>query len=202
MKAISNESFTELLRVLETFMALSFSVKMALKEVLYERTYEKDARILNFGDTQQVVWFLMEGLLREIRMNQKTLKEKTSWFWPAGNFSYTDPGFFSQQPSERAIEASQPCKVIFISYPDWSALKSELEEIEVITEMIRGMYNKMKIEHVEDMKLLSIQERYLDKEEILDCLFPRTQLNYIADYMGMAADTLGRLRAKYYGRRR
>jgi hypothetical protein len=202
MKPISNESFTELLRVLETFMALSFSVKMALKEVLYETTYEKDARILNFGDTQQVVWFLMEGLLREIRMNQKTLKEKTSWFWPAGNFSYTDPGFFSQQPSERAIEASQACKVIFIRYPDWSALKSELEEIEVLTEMIRGMYNKMKMEHVEDMKLLSIQERYLDKEEILDYLFPRTQLNYIADYMGMAADTLGRLRSKYYGRNR
>jgi hypothetical protein len=201
MQRISNESFNELMHVLESFMVLSFRVKMTMKEVLYETTYEKDARILNFGDTQQVVWFLMEGLLREIRMNQKTLKEKTSWFWPSKNFCYTDPGFFSQQPSERAIEASQKCKVVFISYPDWSALKSEFEEIEVLTEMIRAMCNKMKMEHMEDMKLLSIEERYLDKEEILDYLFPRTQLNYIADYMGMAPDTLGRLRSRYYVRK-
>lgn len=202
MQRISNESFIELMHVLETFMVLGFRVKIALKEILYEATYEKDARILNFGDTQNVVWFLMEGLLREIRMNQKTLKEKTSWFWPLRSFSYTDPGFFSQQPSERAIETSQPCKVIFISYLDWLALKAKFEEVEVLTEMIRGMYNKIRMEHVEDMKLLSIEERYLDKEEILDYLFPRTQLNYIADFMGMAPDTLGRLRSKYYGRKK
>lgn len=200
MQRISNESFNELIHVLETFMVLSFKLKAALKEVLYETAYEKDARILNFGDIQYVVWFLMEGLLREVRMNQKTLKEKTSWFWPARNFCYTDPGFFGQQPSVRAIEASQRCKVIFISYLDWSALKVDFEEVEVLTEMIRGMYNKMRMEHVEDMKLLSIEERYLDKEETLDYLFPRTQLKYIADFMGVAPDTLGRLRSKYYGR--
>jgi len=202
MQRISNESFNELMHVLETFMILGFRVKIALKEVLYETTYEKDARILNFGDTQQVVWFLMEGLLREIRMNHKTLKEMTSWFWPPRSFCYTNPGFFGQQVSERAIEASQGCKVILISYLDWSVLKSAFEEIEVLTEMIRGMYNKMRMEHVEDMKLLSIEERYLDKEEILDYLFPRAQLNHIADYMGMAPDTLGRLRSKYYGRKK
>jgi hypothetical protein len=200
MQRISNESFNELIRVLETFMALSFRLKIALKEVLYETIYEKDARILNFGDTQRMVWFLLEGLFREVRMNRTTLKEKTSWFWPVRNFIYTDPGFFSQQPSERAIEAVERSKAVFISYLDWSALKAGFEEVELITEIIRGGYNKIRIEHVEDMKLLNIDERYLDKEETLDYLFPRAQLNHISDYMGMAPDTLGRLRTKYYGR--
>ena len=202
MQRISNESFNELISELESFMVLSFKLKIALKEVLYETIYEKEARILNFGDTQRIVWFLLQGLLREIRMNRTTLKEKTSWFWPVKNFIYTDPGFFSQQPSERAIEVVERSKAVFISYLDWSALKAAFEEVELITEMIRGGYNKMRIEHVEDMKSLSIEERYLDKEETLDYLFPRTQLNHIADYMGMAADTLGRLRTKYYGRNR
>lgn len=200
MQRISNDSFNELLSVLENFMVIGFTLKMALKEVLYETVYEKDARILNFGDTQRMIWFLLEGLLREIRMNKMTLKERTSWFWPVRNFIYTDPGFFSQQPSERAIESLERSKVILISHVDWLALKTAFKEVELITEMIRGGYNKMRIEHVEDMKSLSIEERYLDNEETLDYLFPRTQLNYIADYMGMAADTLGRLRTKYYGR--
>lgn len=202
MQRISDGSFNELIRVIETFMALSFKFKLSLKGVLYETVYEKEARVLNFGETQGLVWFLLDGLFREIRINKTTLKKNTSWFWLVNDFCYTDPGFFSQQPSYRAIEAIERSRVVLISYPDWSALKDNFKEMEIITEMIRGAYHKQRMEHMEDMKLLSVDERYLDREEALDYLFPRTQLNYIADFMGMAPDTLGRLRNKYLGRRK
>lgn len=202
MQRISNESFNELIRVVETFMALSFRFKLALKQVLYETAYQKDARVLNFGETQKFAWFLLEGLFREIRINKSTLKKMTSWFWLESDFCYTDPGFFSQQPSLRAIEALENSRVVLISYLDWSQLKTDFKETETVTEMIRGAYHRQRLEHIEDMKLLAVDERYLDREELLDGLFPRTQLKYISDFMGMAPDTLGRLRSKYLGRRK
>lgn len=198
IKPISDGAFEQLLKVLETVMVLSFKFKLELRKVLYETSYEKDARLLNFGSTQRVVWFMLHGLLREIRIRKVTLKEKTSWYWLPESFVYTDPGYFSQQPSVRAIHAEVDCGLVLISYPDWLALKADFSEVEAITEMIRGGYNKMRIEHMEDMKSLSVDERYLDLETTLDYLYPRTQLNYIADFMGMAPATLGRLRTKYY----
>lgn len=198
MKRISNESFNELISVLEAFMVLSFELKSALRLVLYEITYQKDLTILNYGDIQEMVWFLMDGLFREVRLNRYTLKGVTSWFWKKGEFSYTDPGFFSKGPSHRAIEVLQRSKVVLIYHEDWTVLRDGFKEVERITEIIRAEYSKRRIEHLLDMKNLSIEERYLDNEEMLDYLFPRTQLNYIADYMGMASDTLGRLRNKYY----
>ncbi|MNJ87502.1 hypothetical protein D3C87_50220 [compost metagenome] len=201
-KPISNDAFEQLLKVMEIVMVLSFQFKLTLKKVLYETSYDKDVRILNFGGTQRVVWFMLSGLLREIRINKVTLKEKTSWYWLPGSFVYTDPGYFSQQPSVRAIQTETDCNLVWISYEDWSALKATFSEVEAITEIIRGGYSKMRIEHMEDMKLLTVDERYLDLEGTLDYLFPRTQLNYIADFMGMAPATLGRLRTKYYDRLR
>lgn len=201
MERASNESFNELIRVLETFMTLSFKLKASLRLVLYEMTYEKESIILNYGDTQDMVWFLLDGLFREIRVNKSTLKGVTSWFWKKEDFSYTDPGFFSQRPSSKAIEVLERSKVALIHYEDWAALRDGFKEVETITEMIRGEYSRIRMEHLLDMKNLSVDERYLDKEEMLDYLFPKTQLSYIADFMGMAPDTLGRLRNKYYGRK-
>jgi hypothetical protein len=202
IKPVSDVAFERLLKVLETVMVLSVQFKLELRKVLYETSYEKDARILNFGDTQSVAWFMLSGLLREVRLNKVSLREKTSWYWLPDSFVYTDPGFFSQQPSLRAIQAEVDCRLILMSYPDWLALKAEFSELDAITEMIRGDYNHMRIEHMEDMKLLSVDDRYLDMEATLDYLFLRTQLNYIADFMGMAPATLGRLRSKYYDRMR
>jgi hypothetical protein len=202
LRPISDDAFNQLLRVMESLMLLSFSFKAALRKVLYECDYGREDRILNFGNTQLNVWFLLEGLLREIRMDKILLKEKTSWFWLPGSFVYTEPGFFSQQASARAIEAAVASRAVLISYTDWAALKAAFSEVDLITEMVRGGFNKLRIEHIEDTKSLSIEERYLDMEDTLDYLFPKTQLNFIADFMGMAPATLGRLRTKYYGRRR
>lgn len=202
MQQISDNSFNELIRVLETFMVISFKLKVALKKVLFEVTYEKDSRILNFGERQENVWFLLDGLLREIRMNKLTLKESTTWFWLPHHFVYTDPGFFSQQFSERAIVVMECCTAVFISYSQWLALKEVFKEVEVVTERIRAEHYNLRMEHAWEMKILSTHELYLDKEQVLNYLFPRTQLSYIADFMGMAADTLGRLRTKQLGKRR
>jgi len=202
IKPISEGSFLQVLKVMEAVMMLSFQFKRSLRNVLYETSYKRGERILNFGETQPVAWFMLSGLLREIRMSKVTLKEKTGWYWLPDSFVYTDPGFFSQEPSVRAVEAEVGCDLVMITYADWLALKAKFQEVETIMEIMRGRHSKIRIEHIEDMKSLSVDERYLDLEDVLDYLFPRTQLNFIADFMGMAPATLGRLRTRYYGRRK
>lgn len=197
MKSISEESFAVLIGVMEQFFQLSPKFKLDLKGRLLETTYKKGARILNAGSKQQMVWFMLEGLAREIRVNSETFEEKTIWFWSGLSFLYTTPGFFNREASESTIELMEDCHVVMISYDDWAELKHNFEETEMVTEKIRGEYDHIRQHHADDIKNLSTDERYLKHEALIQDLLGRTQIRYIAEFMGMAADTLGRLRKKY-----
>lgn len=197
MQPITNKSFCTLIDVTEIFNQLSVKFKMAFKGMLLETEYKKGARILNAGSTQHMLWFTLDGLAREIRVHPETFEESTVWFWFAHSFLFTTPGFFSRAPSESTIELLENCKVVLISYQDWAQLKVIFEENEFVMEKIRGRFDSMRQQLTDDIRNLSTDQRYLKHEQMLDDLFGRTQLRYVAEYLGMSPDTLGKLRRKY-----
>ncbi|NQX39077.1 cAMP-binding domain of CRP or a regulatory subunit of cAMP-dependent protein kinases [Pedobacter steynii] len=198
---ISENAFNELIEVLERFIKLNHKFKLELKGVLFETTYNKRVRILSAKSQQDMAWFMLVGLSREIRIHKETFEENTVWFWFAKDFIYTTPGFFSREPSESTVEVLEDSKVVLISYENWTIMKNTFPEMEILTEKIRAEYDKMRSLHADDIKNLSTDERYLKLEKTLDILFGRTQLRFIAEYLGMSPDTLGKLRKKYSGRR-
>lgn len=198
---ISDESFHSLLKILEEVMLLSVKFKLALRSVLYEIVFEKDSRILQTGRVQEIVWLLLDGLAREIRPDEQSFKERTSWFWLAGDFMCTNPGFFSQDPSERTIEILERSKVVLISYHNWHGLMESFSETEMLTEKLRRACDKARLQHAGEINNLSTDDRYLLRRKSLENLFTRTKQKYVSEMMGMAPDTLGKLKSKYGGLR-
>jgi len=199
MERISNNSYNSLIQVMEGFFKLSPKFKVVFKSMLYETTYKKGARIVNSGSKQKVIWFMLDGLAREIRVHNETFEENTGWFWFSLSFLYTSPGFFNNTSSKSTIEILEDCRVVLISYEDLVELKKGFGETELVIERIRGEYDNIRLLYADDIRNLSTDERYLKHEKTLDILFGRTQLRFIAEYMGMSPDTLGKLRKKYSG---
>ncbi|WGQ10756.1 hypothetical protein QG516_03690 [Pedobacter gandavensis] len=197
MNPVTDESFDNLIRILEQYLALNHSFRTMLRSKLQETTYKKGSRILNFHEKQKIAWFMLDGLAREIRVNGETFEEKTMWFWSEMSFLYTTPGFFSQQPSECTIEILKDSRMLLISYQDWTDLKEDFKETEFITEKIRGTYDKLRQEHIDDIKNLNTVDRYLKHKPVLLQLLAATKLKYVAEYMSMSADRLGKLRKNY-----
>lgn len=197
MQPITDRSFDTLIEVMERFYKLSVRFKLALKGVLLEADYKKGARILNAGSNQHMLWFILYGLAREIRVHPDTFEESTVWFWFSHSFLFTTPGFFSRSSSESTIEILEDCKVLLISYQDWAQLKDTFEENEIVTEKIRGGYDSLRQKLSDDIRNLNTDQRFLKHEQVLNNLFGRTQLRYVAEYMGMSPDTMGKLRRKY-----
>lgn len=197
MRPISDASFELLIQKMEGFLVLSTRFKRLLRPMLFEISYDKGVRILNFGQSQKVVWFMLSGLAREIDVDRLTLKERTLWFFTAYSFLYTTPGFFSQEPSEQIIEILQDTHLIFISYENWAKLNAMFEEANLVTEKIRSAIVISRQAHLEQILKLSTEERYLENKELLDRLFGLTKRQYIADFMGMSLDRLSKLRIKY-----
>lgn len=194
---ISDDAFHSALKVLEGMMVLSVKFKLALRSVLFETVFERDSRILQSGRVQDSIWLLVSGLARELRVDEQSFRERTTWFWLAADFMCTNPGFFSQDPSERTIEILERSKVVLISYLNWRKLMHDFPETELLTERIRRACDKARLVHAEEIKNLSTDERYLVRRKVLEDLFTRTKQKYVAEMMGMAPDTLGKLKSKY-----
>lgn len=197
---ISDESFEILIDIMGHIMDLSKEFKAMLRLMLFEVTYRKGSTILSRGAKQNIVWFTIDGLLREISVDRDSYAEKTSWFWFALTFIYAIPGFFDQEPSQVNIKVVKDSKVIFISYENWKILKDTFAETDKLTEKIRSDFEVVRKQHANDIINLSTTERYLKKEVELNLLFPYIQLKYIAEYMGMSTDTLGKLRRRFKNR--
>lgn len=197
MSPITNDAFNQFITFVEKFLPISTASKLAMRPMLMEAAYLKGSRILNFKQTQTWVWFLLEGLVREIRVNDQTFEEHTNWLWQPNNFIYADPGFFSQEPSERTFEILQDSRVVGLSYINWSLLKGQHVLVEPLTERIRSSYSRIRQHHADELLTHSTDDRYLGHQKELDALFMGAKVKYIAEYMGMTADTLGRLRKKY-----
>lgn len=196
---ISDEAFHALLKIVESVMSLSVKFKLALRSMLYETIFERDSRILQSGRVQDTVWLLLSGLAREIRLDEHSFKERTSWFWLAGDFLCASPGFFSRDASERTIEILERSRVVLISYQTWHLLMQSFGESELLTEKLRRSCDKARLQHAGDIKHSGTEDRYLSHRELIENLSTRTKQMYIAEMMGMAPDTLGRLKRKYTG---
>jgi CRP-like cAMP-binding protein len=197
MNKISEESFQAMITLMEKFMLLSIDFKRKLKAILYEVEYEKGIRILNCRELQGTVWLMIKGIAREVHVHPETLKEKTTWFWEKGSFLYTVPGFFDQQPAESAIELITEARLIFITYEDFSQLKKDHREAEILSEKIRSAYEKARRDLADDIQHQTTKNIYLKYKPIITELLKVALQKDVAEYLGMTSDTLGRLRKMY-----
>jgi len=197
MQPITDLSFHILLDAMDRFLPLSVPFKMALRPLLFEQRYFKGSRILNFKQTQSQLWFLLDGLVREIHVDQETFVEHTSWFWTKGKLICSEPGFFSQEPSDKSIEILEDCMVVVLSYQNWLSLKDEFLESYILTEKLRSFYVRQRLQFSDELLSRSAEDRFIKHKNELSSLFLITKVKYIAEFMSMTPDTLGRLRKQY-----
>lgn len=196
-RPISDEAFNSIINKLEQSYFISNAVKTKLRCILLETTYQKDCQILNDGAKQPVAWFLIDGLLQEITVDKVTLERKTTWFWFDCSFVYASPGFFDREPSQITINVAKTCRVVLMSYENWKSLKDTFEEFDKLTEMLRSDYETSRKLHLNDINTLGTPDRYLKFEAKINKLCQHIQLRHVAEYTGMATDTLGKLRRKF-----
>lgn len=197
MKPVSDEAFEVLLSTMEMTMPISAGFKLLIRPLLVETEYKKGARILNFNQVPELAWFMVSGLAREIKVNAITYNERTVWFWMDRSFLFTSPGFFDRLPSRSTIEILQDCRVVFIRQEDWMALKSSVSETNSIVKRILGANELLRLVHDDNLQNLNTKQRYLEERQILSRILQYTKLQYVAEYMGMSADRLGKLRKQY-----
>lgn len=166
-----------------------------LNEVMQISTlklFHKGDIIRQIGDENDTVGFVLSGLIRSYYLDENG-NETTRYFHPE-NTLFMDEGLVNYPKSICACEALEDCVVVI--FPT-----KQVKEIALKHESLRNFYIimlenavKYKIERENLFLTCTATERYLQFIKKYPTLCDRVRQSYIATYLGIAPESLSRIR--------
>lgn len=145
------------------------------------------------GTICRTMAFIVEGVMRYVKFEENG--DVTTCYFVSENDFVGDPeSFDAQKPSDKNLTAITDCMLATISYEGWQRLSKDFARF--------GKINAA-IQQTTFMKLLRQQELLLNKDaaskyqnfiESFPHIIQRVPLGYIASYLGIAQQSLSRLR--------
>jgi CRP-like cAMP-binding protein len=123
-------------------------------------------------------------------------REISSWFMQSGDFVISILSFFTQQPSEEYLELLEPAVVHSITHDQLQRLYRDFPEFNFIGRRLLEKYYVLSEQRALQLRSRSAAERYELLLRDFPTIFQRVALHHIASHLGMAPETLSRLRNK------
>ncbi|MEF2918983.1 MAG: Crp/Fnr family transcriptional regulator [Acutalibacteraceae bacterium] len=156
------------------------------------KLFHKGDIIHQIGDENDNVGFVLNGLIRSYYLDENG-NETTRYFHPE-NSLFMDEGLVNYPKSICACEALEDCVVV--TFPT-----KEVKEIALQRESLRNLYIillenavRYKIERENLFLTCTATERYLQFIKNYPTLCDRVRQSYIATYLGIAPESLSRIR--------
>ncbi|GAA4356990.1 Crp/Fnr family transcriptional regulator [Hymenobacter saemangeumensis] len=185
---------SSLLAFLQTLQPLSPALLAALQAVTTREALPAHHQLLVPGQVARRVYFLETGLVRGYTLLHG--REISSWFMQAGDFVISILSFFTQQPGDEYIELLEPAVLHSISYEQLQQLYRDFPEFNFIGRRVLEKYYVLSEQRARHLRAHTAQERYELLLRDFPTVFQRVAVQHIASHLGMAPETLSRLRGK------
>jgi len=170
-----------------------------IESCLTKREYKKGDCILENGKICRKLFFLESGFLRFYLLKDGN---DISKFFTKPPYCFTSQRSFTNEiPTEDNIEALKDSIVWemnktdafdLLKYPNWSEFVRKLiQEVQFFTEQI-----------LEEIQNNTAESRYVKMIEENDPILTNVPLKDIASYLGIAPQSLSRIRKKYWSKKR
>ncbi|WP_225035779.1 Crp/Fnr family transcriptional regulator [Winogradskyella sp. SM1960] len=159
------------------------------------QSVSKNETLVHQGEICKYLYFIEQGMGRSYYLNDNQ-KDITQWFFGTGKFMSSADSFFQKKPSLYYLEVLEDSVVYLISKEKLDVLFAKYPKMEklgrlVITEMLTNVVNKLNA-----IQFQTARERY----DYMLAEFPdiayQVSLGHIASYLGMAQETLSRIRSQ------
>ena len=158
-----------------------------------KQTVDKEEMILHEGKICKYLYFLESGLFR-FYIN-KDGNDVTKFFTDAPYFFTSQASFNAQKPAFENIEAIEKSVIWRISF----AKSNELYKLNSWTEFARKIIQEVQFfteEILEELQTETAEHRYEKLQKNSPDLVKRVPLKHLASYLGIAPQSLSRIRRK------
>ncbi|MEO0728251.1 MAG: Crp/Fnr family transcriptional regulator [Bacteroidota bacterium] len=182
------------------YAALSQSDWEQIAACLTERSYSKGAILLEEGKICRKLYFLESGLMHYY-VNRDG-REVTKYFTEPPYCFTSQRSLTKDLPAGESIQAITDSRVWEMSksdafrlldeLPSWNTfVRTLIQEVQYYTEVI-----------LEDLQNKTAEERYAEMITERNTLLEQVPLKYLASYLGIAPQSLSRIRKRFYERKR
>lgn len=169
-----------------------------VEAALQQRVYPAKAVLLDYGKLCQKLYFVEQGLLRYANVKEG---EETTKFFTVAPYCFTaQRSFTREEASEESIIAVEESIVWELDRALSFALLQETSWSEFIRQLVQEVqYNTEQL--LSSIQTSTAEERYVALLEENSPLLQRVPLKHIASYLGIAPQSLSRIRKKYWATR-
>lgn len=162
--------------------------------IIHTASFSKGELISKQGDLPNKLGFVLKGCVRAYYTDANG-EEHTSGF-VFENRPLTSISFFSvPAPNAMNTVALEPTELIVVSREDFFAFMDKYPRYEAALRKIFSEYIVLQDEQSRLMRIPNARQRYQTLLQAQPQLIQRVPLKYIASYLGMALETLSRVRA-------
>jgi len=163
------------------------------------KKYAKAEYILRIGEHCRFIGFINKGLMVTTTVDDTGKESAFDFKRENCFFTYTE-GLMNNAPSHKNFIALEDCETLILH-------KEDLEKILKLNPKFETLFTKVLAEDLanvlvnqQNLKELSVAERYLSLEQMYPGALQRIPIKYIAGCLGIEPESLSRLRRRLAGK--
>lgn len=172
---------------------ISAEAAAAFDAIIHDRTVKKGTKLVRIGHRVPDFYFVVRGLARVYY--QRNGDDVTDYFAFDGQFIGAIPALFNGQPSHKAVETLEETVLEFFNYTALEDLCARHHDLERYVRRLAVMGFLDVQERIEQLRFMSVRERYEDLERRHPGITNRLPLRHIATYLGTTNVSISRIRA-------
>lgn len=164
------------------------------------KTYKKGEFYNEYQNVCKHLGFIVNGVFRIYRADEKTGEEKNMLFYSNGQFVASYKSFINQTACDYYTSSMNDSVILYIHIDNLKKLYQQSHSWERFGRMIAEQAYHQVISNTEGFLFKSAEERYLEMLELHPDIFNSVPLYHIASYLGIQAPSLSRIRKRMVGK--
>lgn len=176
----------------EHFIPLSDSLKAALEKRVKHIAFKKGEMVLNADQVCTESYFIQKGILRTYFL--KDGKEVSEYFCGTDEWVNSPKSFIQRKKDIYYIDAIEDTEAFYINVNDLVYLFDNFPEMERYSRLSMGTFFGHIMERITSIRFTTAKEKYDHFCLTYQAIYHRIPLGMVASYLGIAPETLSRIR--------
>lgn len=176
------------------FINISENEMADMLRIIHTASFNKNEVILKQGEVGRMAAFVVKGCVRSFYKDEAG-EEFTAGF-VFENHPLTPMDFFSNPtPSPLSVIALEPTELITVSRNDFFDFLEKYPRYEAALRKMISEYMVLQGERFRLLRIPAARDRYEALVQMQPEIIQRVPLKYVANYLGIALETLSRIRS-------